>query len=91
MFGTILGFATKIITEIPKIINIVEKVKDLFKGDMTGEEKHALAVGLSKDAILEMEEFAGKEIADEERFSRGLDQIISGANDIMSAVRKKSD
>jgi len=86
MFGQILGIITTVLVEIPKVLNLVEKVTTIFKPNATGDEKHSLAVELSKDAILQIEGFSGKEIIDENRFSSGLDKVIGGVNDMLHAV-----
>lgn len=91
MFGTILKFATRVLGEIPAIISIVETVKGIFKPEATGAEKHAAAVKVARNAILEMEEFSGKEIVDEDKFSAGLDKVISGSVDMMNAVKHNGD
>lgn len=88
MFGKILGSATKFIFEVPKIVSLVESVASLIKGGMTGDAKHALAVQLVREAVLEAEGISGHEIADEARMSAGVDKIISGVVDVLSSVKQ---
>lgn len=84
-----LGIVTGVISRLPGIIEMVEKVSRIFKGDVSGPEKHQLAVELARDTIMEMEEFSGKEIADEQKFSAGLDKAIAGVVEMRNALKKE--
>jgi len=76
---TVIGF-------IPTAIGLIEKVYvALGRLKMSSSDKHSAVVALVRDAIITSEGFAGKDIADEELFSDGLDQTIDGIVKMLNA------
>lgn len=82
-----LGWVGKIVGLVPTVVQLVETIGKVFK--LSGSQKKEAALAAVKDAIMLSEEFAGKEIADEDAFQEGLSKAIDGIVAMMNATEWK--
>ena len=85
--GALAGIV-KIIAQIPAIIAFIESISKpdgIQKDALTGPQKHAAVESLVRDAILSSDEFTDKDIADEDMFSEGVNNVIDGIVKMLNA------
>jgi hypothetical protein len=93
VMGGVMSKAGSILAYVPTAILFVEKLGEILVR-LTGNKipsgvKQSLASEMVKDFILTSEIVVGKEILDEEKFAKYLNQVIDGMVGLMNTVKEK--
>lgn len=73
-----MDFWSKLLQGIAYVPTVITGIENLFGGNRSGSEKKDAALSFVEAAICAAEAVANHQIADEEKFKRGLSLVIDG-------------
>jgi len=78
-----------ILSKVTQAVAMAERAAEKWGTAVTGAQKLAFAADIAADAIATSELLTGREIADQDKFQRGVNSLTSGIADILDSLKQK--